>query len=138
MAKILHSDAAPAEPVHYSFSAGSFDLGGSKKSYETDDAGLLAAAETHPWLTVEYGKDVLLQGAYVDQLRPEDDALSAVNSIANDPEAVKKEMAARVEEAADPVALDADETQTTVVTTGKVAETLAADDTSKTSSKVKD
>jgi hypothetical protein len=62
-----------------------------------------------------------------------DDPLSAANSVANDPEAAR---AAQVErEDFQPVALDAGETQTEVVTTGAVAETLAADNTSKTSEK---
>ena len=53
MAKIVHSDAAPSEAVHYSLANVEFELGGRKKSYSTDDAGVLSNAEAHPWLRVE-------------------------------------------------------------------------------------
>lgn len=135
MAKIVHSDTAPAETVHYSFAGGEFDLGGRSKRFETDDAGLIAGAEAHPWLTVEYDVVEPIQGAYREQLLPEEDAMSAVNSIANDPEEARKAEQAKMEQTDNPVAVDAGETQTEVVTTSEVAETLAADPTSKTAKK---
>lgn len=53
MAKITASDSYPArESVHFSFAEGEFDLDGKTKSYSTDDAALLRAAEAHPWLEV--------------------------------------------------------------------------------------
>ena len=53
MAKIsLNSNAPENEDVHFSFTAGDFDLA-SGATYETDDEGLAAAAAEHPWLAVE-------------------------------------------------------------------------------------
>jgi hypothetical protein len=52
MAKISHSDLAPAEKVHYSLAGAEFDLT-AKGSYETDNAEAIANARSHPWLTVE-------------------------------------------------------------------------------------
>lgn len=134
MAKIVHSDAAPAESVHYTFAAGEFDISG-KKAFTTKDPSLVAEAQVHPWLDVKIDEADLVIGSYVETVKPEDDPLSAVNSIANDPDEARKAEAAK---AADfnPVALDAGEVQTQVVETGGVAETLAADETSKTSDKV--
>lgn len=136
MAKIVHSDAAPAEAVHYTFAAGEFDLSG-KKAYTTKDVSLIAEAKVHPWLDVKIDEADIVVGSYTQLVKPEDDPLSAVNSIANDPDAARK---AQADKAADfnPVALDAGEIQTEVVETGGVAETLAADDTSKTYDKVND
>lgn len=132
MAKIVHSEQAPAEAVHYTFAGVEFDISG-KGSYETTDPVVIGAAEAHPWLTVKRDPEELIQGAYREQVAPEDDPLSAVTSKANDPEAAA---AAQAEaDAVQPVALDAGQTQTEVVETGGVAETLAADDASKTSEK---
>lgn len=128
MAKIVHSEAAPSEAVHYTFVGVEFDLGGRKKSYETDDAAVLSNAEAHPWLTVERETVEPIQGAYVEQLRPEDDHLSSLNSKANDPEAVRAAEEAKREAADNPVAIEAGKDQTEVVETGGVAETVAAVD----------
>jgi hypothetical protein len=133
MAKIVHSDAAPSESVHYVFAGVEFDLGGRKKVYETDDAEALANAEAHPWLTVEYEEVEQVQGAYIEQLKPEEDHLSlkgrAINP--NDPDEARKAEAAKRGEDISPVAIDAGEDQTEVVTTDGVAETLAADTSDK-------
>lgn len=135
MAKIVPSDNAPSETVHYSFAGVEFDLGGSgkgsKRAYETDDPAVLGNANTHPWLTVEYPVVEPVSGAYVEQLKPEDDALSAVNDSANDPEAVRAAEAAKAGTDADPVAIDAGLDQDKVERTGEVDETIAAanDDT---------
>lgn len=135
MAKIAHSDLAPAEAVHYVFGHVSFDIGGRKKNYETEDREVLAAADAHPWLTVTYDVPEVIQGAYVEQLHPKDDALSAQNSIANNPEEVRKAEEAKASGESPGVAIDAGKEQTEKVETGGVAETLAADETSKTSEK---
>ena len=53
MAKIVHSDAAPSESVHYSIGSAEFDLSG-RKIYETTDSDVISGASVHPWLTVMY------------------------------------------------------------------------------------
>lgn len=141
MAKIVSSDAAPLEAVHYALGQSDFDLGGGgKKTYETDDASVIAAATEHPWLDVEVEPVELVQGAYVNLLAPEDDHLSAAGQTINpnDPDEVRKAEEAKAEEFSHPVAIEAGlEQSKPVTTTGvEVAETLAADDTSKTFDKV--
>jgi hypothetical protein len=133
MAKIVLSDAAPSESIHFSFSAVEFDLKG-KQTYKTDDLEVITNATVHPWLDVTPDEGLTSEPQYVDQIDPKDDPLSAVNQQANDPKAIKAadEKAA---EAANPVAIDAGLNQTKSVTTGDVAETLAADPTSKTTDK---
>lgn len=134
MAKIVHSDAAPSEAVHYTIGSAEFDLSG-RKSYETKDQDVISSAAVHPWLTVQYDKVEMIQGAYVEQVRREDDPMAAPNSIANDPDEVRKAEAAKASMTFNPVALDAAEKQTDVVETAGFAETLAADETSKTKEK---
>lgn len=135
MPKIVSSEAAPAEAVHYSFAGVEFDLAGRSKSYETDDVAVLTAAETHPWLRVERAKVDIVQGAYVDQIAPKDDPMSALNSVANNPDEARKVEEEKV--GGQLVAIDAGEVQTESVVTGQVAETLAADESSKTHGKQK-
>ena len=136
MAKIVSSEAAPSEAVHYTFGGVEFDLGGSgKKTFETDDVAVLREAESHPWLSVDWPKVDVVQGVYVEQVDPKDDPLSWVNNVGNDPEAAQAAEDAKVADDAAPVAVEAGLTQTKVVTTDGVAETLAADPTSKTSDK---
>ncbi len=53
MAKITHSELAPAEKVVYTLANEQFELT-AKGTYESDDPVVLANAETHPWLAVEY------------------------------------------------------------------------------------
>lgn len=139
MAKIVHSDAAPSEAVHYSIGGAEFDLGGrNAKSFETTDASVISGASVHPWLRVEYDVVEPIQGAYVEQVPAKDDPMSAMNSIANDPDEVRKAEAAKTGAVISPVAIDSGEKQTEVITTGPVAETLAADDSSKTTEKGKE
>lgn len=131
MAKILSSEAAPSEKVHYTFGTVEFDLGGNaKQSFETNDRDALANAEAHPWLTVEREQVELVSGSYVEQLKPEDDHLTAVGAEidANDPDEVRKAEEAKADTHVEPVALDAGEDQGEAVATGHVAETLAAAD----------
>lgn len=135
MAKIVHSDAAPSEAVHYSFAGIEFDLGGRKKTFETDDDIVLSNAETHPWLKVEREVVAFDTPAFHEGLRAEDDAFSAYNSVANKPEAIRATEQAKIDVAEGRVAIESGVPQTTTVETQGVAETLAADETSKTSDK---
>lgn len=135
MAKISHSDSAPAEKVHYTFANAEFDLSGSS-TYETEDASLLASAEAHPYLKVTREPVEVVQGAYRQQLRPEEDHLSGVGGInPNDPDEARKAEEAKRVALDNPVALDAGLTQTKPVEVSGTAVTLAADETSKTHDK---
>lgn len=121
MAKIVLSDEAPK-------GAGVFSLANAtiEAPYETRDAEILANAVVHPWLSVEPDDTDVIVGAYRDrQVKPEDDALSAQNSVANDPEAVKAELARREAEYA-LVAIQAGLDQDTPTYVGPVATTVAA------------
>lgn len=138
MAKITLSDVAPAEAVHFTFAGGEFDLGGSgKKSYETSDSGVIGEALAHPWLSVEFPKvEAVATETPSPFPAPKDDPMSREGSIdANDPAEVAKANEAQAAPQENLVALDVGKTQTEAVSTGPVAETLAADDTSKTSEK---
>lgn len=133
MAKIVLSEVAPSGEA-VSFSLGNcepFTLGGSeKKSYETDDASVLAQAEAHPWLTVEAEKVDAPQGVFrAPSVKPEDDILAAAGHKARE-RAAGPEADAPVEEH-QPVAIEAGLDQDKKVETEGVAQTLAADDTHK-------
>src|SRR4051812_9615905 len=111
MAKIVPSDLAPDEAVHYSLGAVEFDLGGKSdaKAYETHDRSVLSNAEAHPWLEVEYDAVEAIDPAFYDtQVKPEDDVLGALGPRANDafdPDKIKAALEARQSETA-PVAID--------------------------------
>jgi len=139
MAKIVFSQDAPSgETVHFTFPEGEFDLGGKSKSYTSKDRALLNSASGHPWLDVEYDEAEEYAGSFVDtQVRPEDDPLSAVGpnaGIAFDPKEIKKIEDAKAEArgAGTHVAIDAGLDQDTKVSTGDVAETVAAADATDT------
>jgi hypothetical protein len=132
MATISSNDHAPSEKVHYSFAGAEFDLepGGT---YETTDLDALENAAAHPWLKVEFPQAAVEGGVYVGEaLSPKDDPMSRVNSVANDPDAVRKALEERFgsEATVKPVALDAELDQGKEHFEGKgdrkVAETLAA------------
>lgn len=129
MAKIVHSEAAPSEAVHYSFAGVEFDLGGRKKGYDSDDPTVLANAESHPWLRVERPEVEVVAGAYVEQLSPEEDHLTAAGHEIdpNDPAEAKRAEEAKVENNITPVAIDSGLDQDEVVETDGVAQTIAAD-----------
>lgn len=148
MAKIVSSDLAPSEAVHYVLGNTEFDIGGSgkgsSKSYETDDPVVLSDAEVHPWLAVEYDPVEQVAGAYVEQLAPQNDHLSVLGETVhpNDPDAAQAAEEAKAEAVGDTLtAVEAGKPQTEAVTAGgqgdapAVAETLAADPTSKTEDK---
>lgn len=130
MAKIVSSELAPSEAVHYTFDGVEFDLGPRKKAYETDNAAVLSNAETHPWLTVERDTPELVQGAYVEQIAAADDPLSVVGQPINpnDPDEARKAEAAKADATGVPLAVQAGLDQTEPVVTSGVPETLAAAD----------
>lgn len=53
MAKIVHSEAAPAGEVSYSLGIAEFKLGGKNPSFSTSDYTVISDALVHPWLSVE-------------------------------------------------------------------------------------
>lgn len=126
MAKILHSADAPKGKVRYSLLQASFELEGDG-AYETNDRALLASAETHPWLKVEYDASPLLAAREDDRHVPyEDDYLSAPNSRAFDLKLAESLLVEQ--EAVAHVAIDAAEDQTKKKHVGDVAITIAAAD----------
>jgi hypothetical protein len=133
MAKIVASDAAPEGKFRISLANEEID----KLPYESDDAVVLANAEAHPWLAVERPEVEELGVVAGDlQLRPEDDALSAQNSVAFDADAVKAALPTR--EDSDPVAIDAGLDQSKSVETDSGVDltvAAAADDNDKPASK---
>ena len=126
MAKIVHSDAAPSEKVRYSFAGVDFEIGGKSASFESNDPAVLSNAETHPWLKVERDAGEIVHGEYRGFLDPKDDALSAVNSVANDPEAARAALPSNEDEP-QPAAIEAGRDQEKKAVVGGVSETLAAD-----------
>jgi hypothetical protein len=138
--KIVASDLAPDEVVHYDLAGVAFELGGSgKSSFETTDRAVLANAEMHPWLKVEYPKVDVYGGIHRDTLanHPERDVLSGMGpdaAVPYDPDEIKKIEDEKAAVHTAPLAVDANLDQTKEVTvgtedTGEVAVTLAADDT---------
>lgn len=128
MAKIVLSDVAPKDDT-LSFSLG--QESGIEVPYETDDRELLANANAHPWLEVEYDETQEAGGVFIDnQLSPADDHLSAVNDHSNDPDAVRAEIERRLAEVEDPtpLAVRSGLDQNEPVSVGPVALTLAADE----------
>lgn len=127
MATIKSSDLAPDGAVHYTLANSDFDLGGSgKKTFETEDADVIANALGHPWLIVEFPKADEPKGVYVDQVNPKEDPMSRF--FEGTVEEAERDPAAGSTEPAHIVAIDAGEDQGEVVTSGRVAETLAAAD----------
>lgn len=137
MAKIVLSDQAPSgELIHFTLAGEEFDLGGSgkgsKKSYATDDHIVLSNAIANPWLTVEADPvDAEPPVTESTQVRPEDDAQGAFGpnrNLAFDPKEIAKVEDAKAEAAAGIAGYDANKDQDEPITTGPVAETVAADD----------
>ena len=123
MPKIVLSDDAPEGDLRFSLGNEEID----EVPYETNDPTVLANAEVHPWLAVEREEVEELSelAAQHLQVAPEDDVLSAQNSIANDPDEVRKALAKDHE--SDPVAIESGLDQGDVVETDSgVAETVAA------------
>lgn len=130
MPKIVSSDLAPAEKVHYDFGVASFDLT-EKGSFETTDPAVLAEAAVHPWLSVEYGKVEVISGTFTPpSVRPEDDPLSAQHpdaKLAFDSKAVKAALAEHDARVGNPTAIDVALDQDKNIVEGDVSKTVAAD-----------
>ncbi len=91
MAKIVANEHAPNEESYFSVPGAEFALSRGE-AYETDDQGVLVEALAHPWLSVEYDADEAPHPAWRDDgLSAGEDALAAENSVAFDPEAVKRD-----------------------------------------------
>lgn len=122
MAKIVLSDAAPEDAVH--FSLGQFEI---DVPHDTRNRDLISDAVAHPWLNVEYDEVEVLGGEGPSTANLANDPLAAGNDVSNDPEAVQAELDRREAEKA-PLAVDAALDQDEPQTAGPVAITLAADD----------
>lgn len=132
MAKIVLNDTAPKDAKSFALAGANFEV-----PYETTDAEIVSNAVAHPWLEVQFPEVESFAGSYRDtQVNPADDAFSAQNSKANDPEAVRAALAE--EDSSTPLAVDAGLDQNKAKTVGsgdgKVAVTLAADETDSTGS----
>ena len=132
MATIRPNDNAPAEEAKYILPTVTFDLAPGA-SFETDDRDALAAAEVHPWLTVEYDEAAQVNYEREDRSVPyAQDVLAAPNSVAFDPEAIREAEEAKRGVIVQPLAVDAGLDQDKLKTVGrgdqKVSLTLAADD----------
>jgi hypothetical protein len=131
MATIKPSELAPDEVVHYSFAGVEFDLGGSaKQSFDSDDRAVITNAAGHPWLAVEYPAADTLTATFRDQLAPEDDGQSAVNTKAFDVALAQATLDAQAEGAQSKVAIQAglDQGEAVTTDTGGIAQTIAADE----------
>ena len=131
MAKIVTNELAPKDAKTFSLANESFEV-----PFETTDPTVLANARTHPWLTVEYGEQAEVGGQFADnQVKPEDDPMSALNDRSNDPDFVREQQAESTEDST-PLAVDAGLDQDKAETVGEgdnqTAVTLAADDTNDT------
>jgi len=121
MAKIAFNDKAPEGASIVSFGQGEYEF-----PLESDDPVVLANASAHPWLTVEVEGHDVNPPLPQSHIAPEDDALSAVNSIANDPEAVAAEAERREVDEAHPVAIESGLDQNESVFVKDIAVTTAA------------
>jgi hypothetical protein len=134
--KISLSDLAPNEEIRFSLGgAEEFALSG-KKNYQTDDEAVISSANAHAWLKVERPVAENPLGGFREQLAPEEDHLSTLGSPnnPNDPDEAAKAEAAKLEAEGVNVSIDANKNQSEpVIVDDAVAETLAADETSKTS-----
>lgn len=128
MPQIELSELAPEGVTSFSLANANLEV-----PCESTDPTVLANADAHPWLIVKYDESAPIAGVFADnQVKPEDDPLSAVNSIANDPDAILA--ANETREDLNPVrlAVDASLDQNEVVVVGvgeaQIAETLASDE----------
>lgn len=130
MANIVPSDLHPDEEVRYG-------LGGYKAfklapggSHSTDDREAIAQAQTHPWLAVEYDETEEAVAVFRPlSVEPKDDHLSAYHANeAFDPKAVERDRNKVLGLDDEPVAIESGTKQTKEVSSGPVAETLAAAD----------
>lgn len=128
MATIRPNDNAPSGEVKYIFPTETIDLD-SGGTHETDSRAVLAAAEAHPWLTVEYPEVEEISVTRQSRSVPyEDDVLAAPNSIAFDPDEIRKAEEAKAEGYAAPLAVEAGLDQSEEEEVAGTNVTLAADD----------
>jgi len=127
MATITTNDYAPDEKAKYILPLETFDLGPGD-SFETTNRNTISNAEAHPWLAVEYPEyDELSEGGRESKsVAPEDDVLSAENSLAFDPDQVRKDNAESQVTA--PTAIEAGLDQGESVEVKDIAVTLTAAD----------
>lgn len=130
MATIRPNDIAPSEEVKYILSTDTFDLAAGG-SVESTDRKILTDAEAHPWLKVEYPETEKFDFQRPSHSVPyEDDALAALNSVAFDPEEIRKTEQAKVDAftGGHPLAVDAGLDQGDEETAGDISVTLAAEE----------
>lgn len=136
--KIVLSDLAPNEPVHFDLAGEEFTLGGGgDASHETTNREVLGNAEIHPWLRVEYPavEGVVSPQRWMLADHPEQDGMSARGPNADDPydpEKVREAEEEKAGAAVSPLAVDAnldqDEPESVKAGEVEVAVTLAADE----------
>jgi hypothetical protein len=131
MAQIVTSKEAPDFEVGYALPGTKlveFKLkqGGS---YKTDDRVVLAEANAHPWLQVEYdASEAPVYSFRPDTVSSADDVLSAENSEAFEPKFIKRDLEGVLGTRDDSgTAIQAGLDQDKKSTNGGVNETLAAD-----------
>lgn len=101
MAKIDKNDLAPSDAKVFSLANALIEV-----PCDTTDREVIANALAHPWLDVQVPEADAIDPTYYDaQIKPEDDALSALNDKSNDPDAVKADLPSREDSA--PVAIEA-------------------------------
>ena len=136
MAKIVLSELAPSEAIHFSLANAEFDLGGKSdaKAFETDDRVVIDNAVAHPWLDVEFPavEEVAFE-ALDTRIPAADDSQGMYGPHANDafdPELIKAAEEAKIQDTPQPLAIDSGLDQDKEVKTESgAAETLAADET---------
>jgi hypothetical protein len=128
MATIRPNDNAPAEAAKYIFPLETFELAPGGE-FQTEDRNTLAAAESHPWLEVEYPTFEELSKERDRKSVPyEEDVLAAPNSVAFDEEAVMEALRNSVSADENRTAIEAGLDQDKAVEVADVAVTLAADE----------
>lgn len=129
MPRVLPSEAHPDETVRHALgSAEPFDLGPGGV-YESDDREVIANATAHPWLTVEFEEQQVLQGRYREpSVSPQDDVLGSARSVAFDPEAIREAEENKVLADERRLGIDAGLDQGESHEAGGIATTLAAAD----------
>jgi hypothetical protein len=130
MAKIVPSDEAPNETVLFALAGTEpfeLDAGGSLDDPSREQ---VVEAEVHPWLDVVYDQEEGVD-PYFREIHPTpaEDHLSAQNDVSFDPQKVEEDRQAVLGQDDAPVAVESGKDQTEPVTSGGIAETVAAIDT---------
>lgn len=131
MATIKLNDHAPSEEA--TFLLANETLKSADLPKDTDNRALVAAAEEHPWLAVDYPEVESFEAAAAEpRVRYEDDYLAAPNSKAFDLDEVRKTEEAKRQAVSTPTAIDAGLDQSDSETVADVSVTLAADEAADT------